>query len=131
MKIKYIILIIILIILDQVTKFYFGYVHNKGSAFGMFKDYSLFLTIFSIIALVVFSYLFFRFKKYKIALSFALAGITGNLIDRLFLGYVRDFIDIKIIPVFNFADAYLNIALGLYILFEVLDSKYFKSKKSK
>jgi len=66
MKIKYIILIIILIILDQVTKFYFGYVHNKGSAFGMFKDYSLFLTIFSIIALVVFIIAKYFFKEEKV-----------------------------------------------------------------
>ena len=60
-------------------------------------------------------------------LSFALAGIIGNLIDRFFLGYVRDFIDIKIIPVFNFADAYLNIALILFIFYELnLWKKLFK-----
>ena len=125
---RYIILIFILTALDQITKFYFGYINNTGSAFGMLKEYSLFLTLFSIIALIVCFYLFFRFRKYRLILSFALAGITGNLTDRLFLGYVRDFINIKIIPVFNFADAYLNIALILYILTELGLWKKIKTK---
>ena len=124
---RHIFLIIILVVLDQITKFYFGYVHNTGSAFGMFKEYSLLLTLFSFTALAVCFYLMFKFKKYRLMLSFALAGIIGNLIDRIFLGYVRDFIDIKIIPVFNFADAYLNIALILFIFYELnLWKKLFK-----
>jgi len=117
----YLILISILIILDQLTKYLFGFVFNTGSAFGLFKEYSLFLLLFSFIALGFIIYLFIKYKKYRLIFSLFLSGIIGNLIDRLMFGYVRDFIDLRIWPVFNLADSYLVIGVVLFIYFE-----YFK-----
>jgi signal peptidase II len=117
----YLILILILLVFDQISKYLFGFVFNTGSAFGLFKEYAIILTIFSFLMLIVFSYLFFKHKKYRLIISLVLAGIMGNLIDRLIFGYVRDFIDLRVWPVFNLADAYLVVALLLFIYFE-----YFK-----
>jgi len=49
-----------------------------------------------------------------------LAGAVGNLIDRVRLGYVVDFIDLKVWPVFNFADIYITIAIGILLLEEII-----------
>ena len=49
-------------------------------------------------------------------MEFLLGGALGNLVDRIRLGYVVDFIDIKIFPVFNFADVFIDIAIGCFIL---------------
>ncbi len=57
--------------------------------------------------------------SYSISLSFILAGALGNLIDRLFLGYVIDFLDFRIWPVFNVADSAITVGailLGYSIL---------------
>ena len=59
-------------------------------------------------------------KTYTIALSLILAGALGNLIDRLLYGYVIDFLDFRVWPVFNVADSAITIGaviLGWVILF--------------
>lgn len=55
-------------------------------------------------------------KRTRIYLSLILAGAAGNLIDRLRLGFVIDFIDLRVWPVFNVADMTICIATGLLIL---------------
>jgi signal peptidase II len=60
-----------------------------------------------------------RFFLYRVSLSLILAGAVGNLIDRLRYGYVVDFLDFRIWPVFNIADSAITvgaIALGYFIL---------------
>ena len=99
---------------------------NNGAAFGIFAGKPYFLTVISIIALVVIFGVFLfggsRQKLVHIALAFFAAGVCGNLYDRIFNGgLVRDFIDVvywpgKHWPAFNVADSLLCIGVGLLLI---------------
>lgn len=94
-------------------------VHNYGAAYGIFQKQTLFLITISV-GVLIFCLLFQRKLGHntltKIAVSFLVAGTLGNLIDRVVHGYVIDFIVIYIIPVFNWADVYINIGIiGLIV----------------
>ncbi len=99
-------------------------IHNRGAAFGILKNQAP-LFIFVSICAVILIYFALRNNKHKkysfynISLAFILAGALGNLIDRLRFGYVVDFLDFRIWPVFNIADSAITIAaimLGWSIL---------------
>ena len=107
-------IIIILLLLDQISKYLLTTTINKGAAFGLFQGYTTLLIIISLIVLVICIY-YYKDKNLRLGLSFLIAGIIGNLIDRIILGYVRDFIDIGIFPVFNLADSFNVIGVGLLI----------------
>lgn len=103
--------------------FSFKYIENSGAAWSLFNNKISFLVICSLIALVIiFSYAYKFSKNWRNNISFGLliGGILGNLIDRLFLGYVRDFISIKIFsfqyPIFNIADSAIVIGVILLII---------------
>ncbi len=94
------------------------HVQNTGSAFGIFQDQSFILTIVAIVGVtVILSILLFLRSRFQflrtmpnlIGLSLMLAGSTGNLIDRLTVGHVTDFLDVGFWPVFNIADSSLVI----------------------
>lgn len=94
------------------------YVFNTGSAFGFFPGQTLFLTFASLIGVVVLL-LFYRshiLREWPLRLSIALmlGGALGNLVDRVRLGYVVDFIDVGWWPVFNLADS--SIVIGIMLL---------------
>jgi signal peptidase II len=92
------------------------YVKNTGVSFGLFKGFNWFFIITSIVALIFFIYIYLKKHKYPIQIAMIAAGITGNLIDRLFLGSVVDFLDFKIWPIFNIADSAISIGIiGLII----------------
>lgn len=140
--ITYFVGILLLTILDQVTKLLairhlagqsdlalipgvleLHYLENKGAAFGILENQKLFFVLFCIIILGAIGFCYFRLpsdRKYMplqwigIFLS---AGAVGNLIDRLFRGFVVDFIYFKIIhfPVFNVADIYVTVSSVLLI----------------
>lgn len=105
------------------------HVHNSGAAFGLLQGQSFPLTLaglFGIVVLLLFFFLFsgrltfFDNRLSKPALGLILGGIIGNLIDRIRLGYVTDFIDVGIWPTFNIADSAITVGvilLGYYILF--------------
>ena len=57
-----------------------------------------------------------RLNIYSLALSFILAGALGNLIDRMFFGYVIDFLDFRVWPVFNIADSAITIGALILII---------------
>jgi len=87
-------------------------IHNRGAAFGILKNQiSLFiLTAIFAIVLIYLNLKENRHKKfYSISLSLILAGALGNLVDRIFLGYVIDFLDFRIWPVFNVADSAITV----------------------
>lgn len=103
----------------------FTYVENYGIAFGMFKDQRIFFIIATgLIAAVVLYFMFKTYKQYKligICLALIFGGAIGNLIDRIRLGYVIDFIHFRFFPpVFNIADSAIvvgAIALSALIIF--------------
>lgn len=104
--------------------FHLTLIHNRGAAFGILRN-QVPLFIFTSILAIILIYLSLKKNKhrkaYSIALSLILAGALGNLIDRLFFGYVIDFLDFRIWPVFNIADSAITIAavlLGWEILFK-------------
>lgn len=97
--------------------FHLTLVYNHGSAFGIFKKGNEIFIILSFLAIL---FIVYQLKNYshmslKFALVLILSGAIGNLIDRLAWGYVVDFLDFRIWPVFNFAD--VSITCGIILLF--------------
>lgn len=114
----------------------FRYVENTGAVFGSFATHTIFLTVFSIILLgVVIFYLCTNKNKSKfisICLLLMISGGFGNVIDRIRLHYVVDYIEPTFInfAVFNFADCLITVgafALIFYLIFDLI--KDFKSNK--
>jgi|SRR5690554_1754079 len=147
-------IIIFVIIIDQITKglaisylkegnksvkiidgfFHLTYVENSGGAWGMFAGRMWGFIVVTLVALAIFAYLmkFFDLKErtiFSIALILMISGTLGNFIDRIFRGYVVDFLDFYIFgyngynfPVFNFADICLTIGTSL-LIFDILFGK--------
>lgn len=157
------ILLIVLVTIDQITKnmavlklknqsaysiidgiLEFNYLENRGAAFGMLQNQKVFFVFVAVIFLGVIIYVLARTpegKKYTrlhILLIMIAGGAIGNLIDRLRLDYVVDFIYIVLInfPIFNVADMYVTFAtaiLVVQVLFVYKDNDFnflsFKQKK--
>ena len=90
------------------------HVQNTGAVFGLFQGQSFTLTIVAIVGIVILLLLVFLARRPfpllssppgLIAFSLMLGGTVGNLIDRLRLGHVTDFIDVRVWPAFNVADS--------------------------
>ena len=98
--------------------FHITLVLNSGAAFGLFKGRSVFFTASSFLVIVFICFYIWRggCKDFLMltALGLILGGAAGNLIDRVVFGYVIDFLDFRIWPVFNIADA--SITIGAFIL---------------
>lgn len=142
-----IILLVLLVLIDQVTKFWakfslegkepivilknifcFQYLEggNTGAAFGIFQGNVVFLSIVSFLVFLLLLFVIFRIpneRKYlflQISVDVLAAGAMGNLIDRVIHNYVIDFIYFNLIdfPIFNVADCYVVIsAVALIFLF--------------
>jgi signal peptidase II len=140
------------VILDQVTKifaennlvigfresvidgfFYFTLVYNRGAAWSILSGNRWFLVMVSFVATI--GFIFYYFKRLNnskmillLSLSLIIGGTFGNLIDRTLYGQVIDFLDFIIFsynyPVFNLADTFLVIGMGLLII-----AVYFEDKK--
>lgn len=94
------------------------YVQNTGAVFGLFKDSNSIFIWLSVIILGSFIYAFDMFdiiEKYLIA--FISGAISGNLIDRIVHGHVVDFIDLRIWPVFNVADAVVTVCVVVMVVY--------------
>lgn len=125
-NIKTIIYLILLLAFDQITKyiffdmkilewvFVFNPVLNTWIAWSIPIDY-IFVYIISILALIVFYYLYHKKTIWMWEFILFSAGTIGNLFDRVFLWWVRDFIDLRYWPVFNLADMYLTFAVLILI----------------
>lgn len=100
------------------------YTENTGAAFGMLSDNRVFLIVFTLIFIAVFV-LFDIFNHsnnifYRIGYVMIFAGAIGNCIDRILLGYVRDFIAISFFPfIFNVADIFITVGTVLLIIYIV------------
>ncbi len=154
MPIIYAAVILVGIGLDQLTKYlasayikseitvigkllHFDYVENRGAAWGMLSNHRWVFMLVSSIAIIAFAVYLFGFKVpnrlYGVSIALVISGGIGNMIDRIALGYVVDFLKFAFInfPVFNVADSFVCIGAGLLILAMILDViKEAKAKKS-
>lgn len=151
-RIKHLFLFIVLVAIDQISKYWvrtdlaqngpiilipdvfsLQYLTNTGAAWGLMSGNTVLLSIFTFIVLGFIFFLYLKIpagKKYKalkIILVFIMAGAVGNLIDRVTLGYVVDFIYFELIdfPLFNFADCCLTVSS---ILLFILAIFYYKDE---
>jgi len=92
--------------------------YNSGAAFGMFQNGNM---VFTILAFIVIAAILFYYPQVdvsdwslRLAMGMQLGGATGNLIDRLLIGKVTDFVSVGTFPVFNVADA--SISIGVVVL---------------
>lgn len=92
---------------------------NTGAAFGMFQNLSIVFTVLAFIVSVAILYYFPRVPRserlMRLALALQLGGAVGNLVDRLTLGTVTDFISLGGFAVFNIADACISVGTVLLI----------------
>lgn len=97
------------------------YIQNTGAAFGILQNMNTLLGFISLAVIGMILFYYDRIPKDRLAqfcFAIILGGAIGNLIDRIRLGYVIDFIDFRIWPAFNVADSALTIgAVGLIIYF--------------
>jgi len=99
--------------------FHLTYVSNTGAGFGIFHNNNLLLICISIMIIGLLSYLYNKFPDNKLSkISFALiiGGAIGNLIDRIRIGFVVDYLDFKIWPAFNLADSAITIGAIILII---------------
>lgn len=137
------ILLVSLIIIDQALKFWvektkffidigiiiFHFVKNTGASFGMLQGNN---TLFVWISVIVLGLIMLNVNKIKkehsIPVILLVSGLLGNLIDRVFRGFVVDFIDFKFWPVFNLADALIVIGV-IWLIIVILKKDFAKKKK--
>ncbi len=148
-----IVFIVIIIGIDQVSKFilnnnlvlhqsnpvikgffYLTLVHNRGAAFGILKNQLPLFILTSIVAIILIYINLKNFagsKKFSLgnlALVLILSGAVGNLIDRLVFGYVIDFLDFRVWPVFNVADSAITVGAILLGWSLLVDSRHKKTR---
>ena len=140
-KIYFLSLSIFIVLIDQFTKYLMFYnkkifinkdfllfkldfVKNYGAAFNIFSGSRIFLSLISILFSILLIYLIFRKDTLNLfdlySYSFILGGTIGNGIDRIYKGFVIDFINLNIIdfPVFNIADISINIGF-VFLLYNI------------
>ncbi len=147
--------VIILVVLDQWTKklavlylkdktpfvlidgvFEFTYLENRGAAFGLFQNQRMIFLLITLAVMAVILYVYWKLPKTRRFLPLRLigagilAGAAGNMIDRLFYGYVVDFFYFRLIdfPVFNVADIYVTVSAFMMVILLIF---YYKEDEFK
>lgn len=137
----YYIIIIIAVILDQAIKFvvrtnmdlhssiavidgifHITYIQNTGAAFSILRGHTyglILITVAITIGILIYLYKLRKTAYWSLMLSLSLivAGGVGNIIDRLSLGYVVDFLDLRVWPIFNLADIYVCTGCALLVIY--------------
>lgn len=142
-------LIFLLIIIDQLTKYFayaykpslnilgdffrLQYIENTGTIFGLFENSNyIFVALAIILCIIILIYMKKNIEKNSIkekAFMLILAGGIGNLIDRILRGFVVDFISLKWVGIFNFSDMY--IVFGVIIIIFIELQEVIKAKNNK
>ncbi|MDO5015736.1 MAG: signal peptidase II [Eubacteriales bacterium] len=148
---RLIVLGLVLISLDQISKwaaraylqnqdafvviedfFSFRYVENRGAAWGMLNNKTWGPWILTIVALALTIFLLYRMRylhspALRVFLTLIISGSIGNLIDRFVFGYVTDFISFRFgsyyFPVFNLADSFITVGVALTIIYILFINK--------
>tara|TARA_Y100000310_G_C20263097_1_gene614546 strand:+ start:159 stop:554 length:396 start_codon:yes stop_codon:yes gene_type:complete len=125
---RFFLIALVIIVVDQITKILFKDVHfgvfnyttNTGAAFSLFTGYVEILALISFLVSIFILYLYKKYPEYSLPLAFVFGGAIGNLIDRVYFGYVRDFIDLKVWPIFNVADSFnvIGVFLLIYLMWK-------------
>lgn len=134
----FLIIIVVVVLLDQLAKLLvqascilnetisfipgildITYIHNYGAAFSILQNKQTFLILFTSAAMIVIVGYVIKEKSKLLsaevwALAFIVGGGVGNLVDRVMHGYVVDFINIYVLPVFNVAD--MSVCIGSALL---------------
>lgn len=130
---------LVIVAVDRITKFYIeeyleigetvpvirGFfditrVNNIGAAFGMLKGFNILFMAAALAVMVLFVYFYSEIVKENyliIASSFILGGTVGNLMDRIYFGYVIDYLNLSFWPTFNLSDAFLTIGVFMLMLY--------------
>lgn len=148
-KFIYILFITVLVLFDQLTKelmyihnlynvntsislfkkdfLLLTYIENHGGIFGIFQGHIRWFTFISLLLIIYIVYSEYNnLSKYstttKIAICFLASGAIGNMLDRLFRGFVIDMINFQYIWkfVFNVADMYIHIGIYILIIYNIL-----------
>ncbi|MDG1990031.1 MAG: signal peptidase II [Dehalococcoidia bacterium] len=129
----------IIIVLDQISKiivrnnldvgdqwpttwrlFHISHIQNSGGIFGSFQNMNSMLLIVSIVILIVLLTYALKLKEINhlelISIGLIIGGGVGNILDRIFIGSVTDFIDPIYYPAFNLADSSIVIGIAVYAL---------------
>ena len=135
-------LVFLVILLDQISKafalrylstspsipvieniFHLTFVRNTGIAFGLLQNNEFILTVSIFVCVVLLLLISLRLRNaksgYQWAYGLVMGGALSNFIDRLRLGYVLDFLDFQIWPVFNIADSCITVGMIILMLFTV------------
>jgi signal peptidase II len=136
-KVRLLFIALIVIFLDQISKiivrnnlnigdqwpatwklFHISHVQNSGGIFGSFQSMNNILLLVSIVILIILLIYVLKLKKINylelIAIGLIFGGGIGNILDRIFIGSVTDFIDPIYYPAFNIADSSIVIGIALY-----------------
>jgi len=131
-------MVVLTVVADQLTKFvirscldptqsvpvipsvlHLTYVQNTGAAFGLFRGHP---GVFLLLSVIVATWIVLELWRKRphawlteVGLALILGGAIGNVLDRLRFGYVIDFIDVRVWPVFNLADSVITIGVGLLL----------------
>lgn len=99
------------------------YIQNTGAAFGILEGSRILFILFTLALVIAAAVLWKkpRMKRYRLPVSLVIAGAVGNCIDRIFRGYVVDFIDFTYWPVFNVADIAVCVGVGLLAILILTD----------
>ena len=154
MNIKKIIILFIVLFIDQLTKymicindsyltvidkfFYIDYTSNQGAAFSILSGHSIILILLTVVICIFLYHIMYSYKDNKLNnLAFGLlyGGILGNFADRVFVGYVRDFLSFKFgpyyFPTFNIADSAIVIGVILLIISTIKEEGEKRGNKSR
>lgn len=157
MKKKIYIISFIVLIFDQISKiicdaflklndpiviikdfFNITYVQNDGAAWSILKNQRILLILIGIVALYFIYKFIVDFKENKrntLAFGLLIGGILGNLLDRIFLGYVRDFLDFEFFgynyPIFNLGDICICIGVILLLIASIKGEDYGEVRRKK
>ena len=139
------ILAVLVIVIDQITKhiavqilnegsiqvikgfFHLTLVQNSGAAFGVLQNGKiLFLLVTPVIIVSILVYVFFYARRNHVlstASALIIGGALGNYIDRIRLGYVLDFLDFRVWPVFNIADSAVVVGTCIFAFYMIFMSE--------
>ncbi len=142
----------IVVVIDQIIKYFvvlylpsagtvnavpyildLNYVENRGVAFGMFKDMRWFFVVFTAVIIGVLFYIIlkkkFNSKLFYISSALIIGGGIGNMIDRIYYGFVIDYLQLSFFsPVCNFADYCITVGTILLAIYFIFFSDAFKKE---